>query len=70
MYAVEFQAKVKNGFIEIPPQYRDSLKQTVRVIVLAEASEKTPNLIDQLLEHPLRIQGFKPLTRDELYARD
>jgi hypothetical protein len=69
MYAVEFQAKVKNGTIEIPAQYRDRIKQMVRVIVLAEADERTSNLIDQLLENPLRVKDFKPLTRDEMYAR-
>jgi hypothetical protein len=65
MYAVEFQAKVKNGIIEIPVQYRDQIKQRVRVIVLAEPDDKPSNLIDQLLETPLRVKGFKPLTRED-----
>ncbi|MBI5567094.1 MAG: hypothetical protein HY870_19510 [Chloroflexi bacterium] len=69
MYAVEFQAKVKNGTIEIPAQYRDRLKQIVRVIVLAEANERPSNLIDQLLETPLHVKDFKPFSRDEIYAR-
>jgi hypothetical protein len=69
MYAVEFQAKVKNGTIEIPSQYRDKLKEVVRVIVLAEMEEKTNNLIDQLLETPFRIKGFQPFSRDEIYAQ-
>ncbi len=63
MYAIEFQAKVKNGTIEIPSQYRDKLSQTVKVVVLAEAEDKSNNLIDDLLETPLRIKGFKPLSR-------
>ena len=62
---VEFQATVKNGIIEIPAQYRDQLKQRVRVIVLAEPDDKTGNLIDQLLETPLHVKGFKPLTRED-----
>ncbi len=69
MYAVEFQAKVKNGTIEIPAQYRDRLKQRVRVILLAEADEKSSNLIDQLLEKPFHVTDFKPFSRDEIYAR-
>jgi hypothetical protein len=68
MYAVEFRAKVKNGTIEIPSQYRDKLKEVVRVIVLAEMEEKTNNLIDQLLETPFQLKGFEPLSRDEIYA--
>lgn len=69
MYAIEFQAKVENGTIVIPSQYRDKLKDVVRVIVLAEAKEKTSNLIDQLLEKPLRSPGFRPLSRDDIYAQ-
>ena len=68
MYAIEFQAKVKNGVIEIPPEYRDKLKEMVRVIILAEEKEKTANLIDQLLQSPLHHKGFQPLSRDEIYA--
>jgi hypothetical protein len=69
MYAVEFRAKVKNGTIEIPSQYRDKLKKVVRVIVLAEMEESTNNLIDQLLETPFRIKGFEPLSRNEIYLQ-
>ena len=69
MYAVEFQAKVKNGAIEIPSQYRGRLKEVVRVIVLAEAEAQTSNLIDEVLETPFRVKGFKPLSRDEVYAK-
>ena len=71
MYAVEFQATVKNGTIEIPPQFRDRLRDVVRVIVLAEAKERTNNLnlIDHLLETPLQAPGFTPLSRDEIYAK-
>jgi hypothetical protein len=69
MYAVEFQAKIKEGTIEIPLQYRDQLKEVVRVIILADVQEKTVNVIDQLLEKPLKIEEFQPLSRDEIYAR-
>ena len=65
MQAVEFQAIVKNGMIEIPREYRKSLSRRVRVIVLAEENqEQHANLIDDLLEHPLKIRGFHTLTRD------
>ena len=35
MYAVEFQAKIKDGTIEIPEVYRHRFKERVRVILLA-----------------------------------
>ena len=67
MYTVEFQAQVKNGTIEIPEAYRGRFKERVRVILLAEEERPTMTLIDQLLQHPVRVAGFKPLTREELY---
>lgn len=69
MHAVEFQAKVKNGAIEIPEEYRSRFKERVRVILLAEEESFTADFIDQLLRNPLRLAGFKPLTRDEIYER-
>jgi len=36
MYAIEFQATIKNGIIEVPHQYRKHLSKRVRVILLVE----------------------------------
>jgi hypothetical protein len=69
MYAIEFQATVKNGTIEIPKVYRDRFKERVRVILLAEEESGAMNLIDQLLQHPVKVAGFKPLAREEVYER-
>jgi len=69
MYAIEFQTRIEEGVIQIPLQYRDKLKQVVRVIILSNVQEKTVNLIDQLLESPLKVEGFQPLSREEIYAR-
>jgi hypothetical protein len=69
MYAVEFQAQIKNGTIEIPEMYRSRLKERVRVILLAEEESTTENLIDQLLQHPIKLAAFKPLAREEIYER-
>ena len=67
MQAVEFQAKIKNGIIEIPAQYKDKLKEIVRVIILTEESESPTNFIDQLLASPLKVSDFKPLSRTEIW---
>lgn len=69
MYAVEFQAQIKNGTIEIPEAYRSRFKERVRVILFAEEESTTVTLIDQLLQHPVKVPGFKPLTREEMYER-
>lgn len=72
LQAVEFQAFVKNGMIEVPREYRQRLSQRVRVIVLAEEDHKmqSSTLIDDLLLNPIKIEDFTPLTREEAHARD
>ncbi len=67
MYAVEFQAKVKDGTIEIPEVYRHRFKDRVRVILLAEEEKTTVDLMAQLLQHPVKVAGFRPFARDEMY---
>jgi len=69
MYAVEFRAWVKNGVIEIPAQYRNRFKEKVKVIILPEPSGDTTTIIDQLLESPLEVADFSPLSREEAHAR-
>ncbi|MBI3244866.1 MAG: hypothetical protein HYZ49_21515 [Chloroflexi bacterium] len=70
MNAVEFRAKVKNGMIEIPQEYKEHFKSLVRVILLADDSQASGvNLIDQLLANPLRVKGFQPLKREAVYVR-
>lgn len=70
MYAIEFQTKIENGAIAVPDEYRDQFPNGVRVILLSESeSEKTDDFVDQLLANPLNIEGFRPLTRDDIYAR-
>lgn len=92
MYAIEFQAQIRDGKIEIPAEEREALAAqvnggTVRVIVMAPekkqaaaATEKIDlvqdaknkgydSFIKYLLDHPLQIPDFRPLTRDEIYDR-
>ncbi len=69
MFAIEFQATVKDGTIEIPRQYLGKITNRVRVILLVEETpQTTANFIDQLLAHPIRVEGFRPLSREEIYA--
>jgi len=69
MHALEFYATVKNGIIEIPREYLKNLTNRVRVILLVEEAKSAVNFIDELLAHPVRVRGFRPLTREEVYAR-
>ena len=67
MNAVEFQADIKNGTIEIPAEYRNDVKGTVRVIVLSSEPKQQADIIDRLLAEPLQADHFRPLTREEIY---
>jgi len=69
MYAIEFQTRVKNGNIEVPEEYKDRLTGLVRVIVLAQEKPPAATLIDHLLENPIKLPHFQPLTREEIYER-
>jgi hypothetical protein len=70
MDVIEFRATVKNGIIEIPPEYQGRIKNQVRVILVPEAKKsRRRNLIDQLLKQPVRSEGFRPLSREEIHDR-
>jgi hypothetical protein len=74
MYAVEFRTKIKDGVIELPKRFKGTITDTVKVIILKEDPSALPissgaDIIDRLLASPLQIQGFQPLTRDEIHDR-
>ena len=67
MIAFEFQTNIKDGVIEVPPEYRDQLKGVVRVTIVAQLQRKPQRIIARLLENPINDPSFTPLTRDEIY---
>lgn len=70
MHSIEFHAFIKDGAIEVPAEHLPLLSGGVTVIVVPDASQMAlPNLIDQLLAKPLRVDGFEPLSREESHAR-
>jgi hypothetical protein len=70
MAAIEFEAIINDGSIVVPEEYRNRLKGQVRVRIVGEEKQSDGKLIDELLAQPLTIADFRPLTRDEIYARD
>lgn len=70
MQAIEFRATVKDGVIEIPREHLTRIAGKVRVILFVdEPPEPKTDFIDHLLAHPIVVSGFRPLTREEIYAR-
>lgn len=70
MQIVEFRTKVKNGIIKIPARFKDQVAEDVQVILIFKSEKPSqPDIIDELMVHPLQVKGFKPLTRDEAHTR-
>ena len=68
--AVEFQAKIQNGLIQIPNEYKQELSEgdDIKVIVLVKKkSSRKRDIIDELTENPLQVDGV--LSREEIYSR-
>jgi len=71
METIQFKTTIKNGFIEIPKKYQGKFKDSVRVILVAESTKaKAVNYLDELMAHPLKVKGFRPLTREEAHVRN
>jgi hypothetical protein len=70
MRAIEFDAKVENGFIPIPYQYRDTFTDKVKVIILAEekASEEPKKQKKKIYSIGIDMTGYK-FDREEANAR-
>ena len=63
-----FSLMWEHGSDAEPAEFLDD-RNNVRVVA-EDNQEQHTNLIDDLLEHPLKIQRFQSLTRDETHARD
>jgi hypothetical protein len=74
MSTVEFQVTVKNGVIEIPDHYQQEVEAMEVVEVIVKKAEKRTKKISgflkELIENPIEVKDFKPLTRDEIYDRN
>ena len=69
--AVEFQAKIQNGLIQIPDEYKQELGEgdEIKVIVLVKKTlSRTRDIIDELTEKPVQVNTF--LSREEIYRRE
>ena len=70
MVTVQFKTKIKNGVIQVPKKYQAKLHDNVRVILKTESPKsKSKNYLDKLIAHPVKVKNFRPMTREQLYAR-
>lgn len=69
MQKIEFDAKVENGKIEVPDELQDRVQGTVHVTVTVKKKREGKSYLRELIENPIDVPNFKPLTRDEIYDR-
>jgi bifunctional DNA-binding transcriptional regulator/antitoxin component of YhaV-PrlF toxin-antitoxin module len=68
MEAIEFRTKIKkNGIIQIPKKYKEKIGNTVKVIIIAEQKEIKADIINELLENPIKLKDFSPFSREDIY---
>ena len=70
--AVEFEAKVENGAISIPPEHQSLLADgsEVKVIVLLKPKRISQNgIMAELMKNPIPAPGIRKMTRDEMHER-
>ncbi len=68
--SVEFKAKIKQGIIEIPEEYKQELTEEneVTVIVLKHPKRiSQTGMIAELTQNPISVPGIRKLTRDEIH---
>ena len=67
---VEFDGVLRDGRIEVPAELAKQFSEHVHV-VLSDSTviSNGTTLIDELLDQPLSVPGFQPMTRDEVHGR-
>lgn len=71
MSTITFTATIQDGMIKIPDEYQQDLDNAVQVEVTVVSKKKTAKIgiIADLIENPIIVENFKPLTREEAHDR-
>lgn len=73
MVPVEFQARVENGIIVVPDEYKQVIANydTVTVIVGKQSKKRISQtgIIAALIRKPVSVPGIRSITRDEMHDR-
>ncbi len=73
MQAIEFESQLSHGAIPVPESLHLVDGRRVRVLLLLEELEERavelPDAIADLLDNPMVLDSFKPLTREQAHER-
>ena len=68
---LEFRTEMKNGKLDVPVELQGEIDSEVRVIVQTrKARDGKKSYLRELIDNPIELPNFKPMTRDEIYDRD
>lgn len=70
MSTITFTASIQDGVIEIPEEHKKELGNgdSVKVTVVKKKTPMT-GIIEELINNPIKVKDFTPLTRDEAHER-
>jgi hypothetical protein len=69
MREIVFESEVsENWNIPIPSQYEKDVPPLTKVTVKIELERKSNGALDYYMSHPIKIEGFPPFDRDEIYS--
>ena len=73
MQAIEFETQLSHGAIPVPESLHLVDGRRVRVLLLLEEMEECQvefhDAISDLLDHPMVLDDFQPLTREQAHER-
>ena len=71
MITIEFQAKIENGAIVVPPEHQQAVAESdsVKVILIKQSPKPQRDIFDELAENPIVVPGIRAMTRDEIHDR-
>jgi hypothetical protein len=67
MYAIEFEADLKDGVLRIPDAYKSLTNQHVRVVMLLESLRGDPELRALSNHSAARVEEWYDTTEDEVW---
>ncbi|MDP4199715.1 MAG: hypothetical protein Q8922_03830 [Bacteroidota bacterium] len=70
MDRIDFEGTVEgDGIIRIPAEYKRELVKGETVHVSLSVGKRRTRLVDRMINHPVPVDEFTPLTREEIYDR-
>jgi hypothetical protein len=72
MYAIEFEARIDNGIVQIPQRFKtlqNSKHAKIIVMIDEPVEEKNESVFAQFLQKSGKVEKLPLFTRDELHKR-